>query len=52
MQENMQVSPVMALLKKAWPAMSRVINYVVYIIMSVIKATFKGITDQIKGGLG
>ncbi len=50
MQENMQVSPVVALMKKAWPAISRIINATVYLIMSIIKNTFKGITDQIKGG--
>jgi hypothetical protein len=47
-----QESPITVGLKKAWPAMSRIINSIIYLIATVIKATVKTIQDQIKGGLG
>jgi hypothetical protein len=49
MQQNMQPNPVYLVLKKAWPTINKFINWILYIMMSVIKATFRGIMEQFKG---
>jgi hypothetical protein len=49
MQENTKVSPIILVLKKAWPYIYRVINSSIYFIATVIRSIFKGIIEQIKG---
>lgn len=49
MQENMQQSRVMIFLKKIWPFINRVINGIVYFIISLIKGFFKTAMQMIKG---
>ena len=51
MQENVQQSPVMRAIKKAWPVINRFVNGVLYFIMGVIKNIIKGAMDQFKGGM-
>ena len=49
MQENVQQSRFMIFLKKIWPYAIRVINTVVYFIISVLRSFFKSAMQMIKG---
>lgn len=49
MQENIQQSRVVIILKKIWPAIYRVINSTLYFIMSLIKTFFKDTMRMIQG---
>jgi hypothetical protein len=49
MYENVQQSPVVILLKKAWPFIYRVINTVFYMSVQFIRNGFREIIAQIKG---
>lgn len=49
MQENIQQSKVVIVLKKIWPAIYRVINTSVYFLLSLIKTFFKDVMRSISG---
>ncbi|MBA3723517.1 MAG: hypothetical protein H0W89_01325 [Candidatus Levybacteria bacterium] len=49
MQENVQQHPIILFLRKIWPYVSRVINTVLYFIISLIKNFFKIAMQMIKG---
>lgn len=49
MEENRRESPVITILKKAWPTIYRLINGAVYFIIMIIKSVVKGIISQLKG---
>ncbi len=49
MQENVQESSFMRLLKKVWPFINKVLNNIVYFFMSLIKGFFKNAIQMIKG---
>jgi hypothetical protein len=50
MDENQrQPSPVMVILKKIWPFIYRVINTVLYFLLSLIRGFFKMAFQMIKG---
>jgi hypothetical protein len=50
MQENVQQSPVLVLLKKIWPFINKILNAVFYFLISLIKSFFKNAITMIKGG--
>lgn len=49
MEENVQQSPFIVLLKKIWPFIYRVINRVVYFIIMLIRNFFRDAIRSIKG---
>lgn len=49
MEENLQQSRILILLKRIQPVFVRIFNSIFYFIISVIKSIFKGIIDQFKG---
>ena len=49
MQDNVQQSKPMIILKKMWPYINRVINSVVYFIIMLIKNFFKSAIQMIQG---
>jgi len=50
MQDNLQESPFIIFVKKIWPFIYRVINGIVYFILSVIRSMFRIAIEMIKGG--
>jgi hypothetical protein len=48
MEENLQQSKFIIIMKKIWPATIRVINIIFYTIFSFIRNSVKYIIDQIK----
>lgn len=51
MQENMRQSPVMIMLKRAWPSIYRFINSATFLIITTIRNGIKSAIDQIKGSM-
>jgi len=49
MEQNVQQSQPMIVLKKIWPYINRAINSSLYFILNVIKGIIKTGIDQIKG---
>ncbi len=49
MQENQQQSQFMIIMKKIWPFINRVINTIVYFLLSLIRGFFKNAIRMIKG---
>lgn len=49
MQDNIQQSKFMIILKKIWPVINRVLNGVFYFIVTIIKNFFKDAFRMIKG---
>jgi hypothetical protein len=49
MQENVQQSKFMIIMKKIWPYINRVLNAVVYFIIQIIRNFFKSAIEMIKG---
>lgn len=48
---NMQQSRFVIFMRKIWPTFYRIFNTIIYFIIGVIRSIFKGIMDQIKGGI-
>jgi len=49
MQDNLQQSKFVIIMKKIWPVIYRVINMVVYFLINLIKGFFKDAIRSIKG---
>jgi len=49
MEENKQQSPFIVLLKKIWPFIYRVINTVIFFLLSLIRGFFRMAFQMIKG---
>lgn len=49
MQQNLNQSRIIILLKKIWPTIYRLINSSFYFVIHIIKSTIKSAIDQIKG---
>lgn len=49
MQENIQESAFIRLMKKVWPFFHKVLNSIIYFFMSLIKGFFKNAMQMIKG---
>ena len=46
-----QQSRFVIFMRKIWPTFHRILSTLIYFIMGVLRNIFKGITDQIKGGM-
>ena len=51
MYENMRQSPILNMIKSAWPSIYRVINSITYLIITTIRNGIKSAVDQIKGSM-
>ncbi|MEK7571058.1 MAG: hypothetical protein AAB553_02180 [Patescibacteria group bacterium] len=49
MEENGQKSKVILILEKIWPTVYKVINLIIYAIISFLKGAVKIAMDQLKG---
>lgn len=49
MQENVQESRAIRLLKQVWPAINRILNKIFYFLISLIKTFFRDTMRMIQG---
>ncbi len=51
MEENIQQSKFIIIMKKIWPTVYRWINASFYFILNLIRNIIKGIIEQVKGSM-